>query len=385
MRPRDLPFILRSLLAVWLLSAWLLAGLAGTAVAADPYRVELIPVDATAENAVAARAAAIERGERAGLAVVLRRLAAPGQEASLPDPAGVNIDRVVRSYDVAEEQVASTRYLAKINVSYNPAEIRRLLAGSGVAYVQRTPAPVLVLPALRSDSGWSLWGENAWRSAWYARPVGGAGLFDVTLPLGDGDDISGFTPVQLEAGDSAALASLAQRYEAGAAYVVAAFVPSGEAAEGTPVRIEIFGPQLGQPLVSEVVPAGPGADEAASLAPVVAAAAAGLESAWKQVNLGTGGRVSKLAVEVPLADLRGWVHIRNELETLPLVRSVRIDSLERTRASLSIDYLGELAQLEGAVARLGMALTQENDRWRLLPAGGPAAVEEPSPAAVPLR
>jgi hypothetical protein len=201
--------------------------------------------------------------------------------------------------------------------------------------------------------------------------------------LGDVDDITGFPPRALDDADAAALADLAQRYEASAAYVVTAFIPSGDAVEGTPVRVEVLGPELGQPLGSEVVSGGSGTTAAESLAPAVDAAVAELEAAWKTQNLAPAGRASKLLVEVPLADLRGWVQIRRELETLPLVRSLRIDSLDRTQASLTIDYMGELQQLESAVARLGLMLEQENDRWRLLPAGGRVGGDVPAPAAMP--
>jgi hypothetical protein len=372
-------------LLCWLLAALVPAPSGGAEAASDPFRVELIQVDATAENAVAARAAAIERGQREGLGIVLSRLTAPGDAASLPDPGSVDLDRVVRSYDIADEQVSSIRYLARINVTYNPAEVRRLLTGSGVAFVQRPPPPILVVPVLRTASGPSLWGyDDPWRAAWVARSAaGGGGLLDLVLPLGDVEDIATFPPQALESGDTAALADLAQRYEASAAYVVSASVPSGEAVEGAPVRVDVLGPALGQPLASEVVPAGPGAAPAESLAPVVEAAVKQLEAAWKTQNLGGGGRVSRLLVEVPLADLRGWVQIRRDLETLPLVRSLRIDSLDRAQASVRIDYLGELQQFESAIARLGMMLTQENGQWRLLPAGGRFGGEVPAPAAVP--
>ena len=381
MRPSAAP-----LFATWLLSAVLLLLPALSAEAApDLYRADLIAVDATAADAVAARAAAIEQGQRRGLATVFQRLTAPGDAAALPDPAKVNLDRVVRSYDVTDEQVASNRYLAKINVSYNPAEIRRLLAGSGIAYVQRPPAPILVIPALRTAAGWSLWDEdNAWRAAWLARSnASTGGLLEPIMPLGDVDDITGFPPRALDDGDVAALAALAQRYEAPAAYVVTAFVPSGDPVEGTPVRIEVLGPELGQPLQAQIVNAGAGLTPAESLAPVVEASAIALEAAWKAVNLASPGQASRLLVEVPLADLRGWVQIRRELETLPLVRSLRIDSLDRTQASLTIDYMGGLQQFESAVARLGFMLAQENDKWRLLPAGGQVEEMAPLPAVMP--
>lgn len=381
MRPTVFPTLLWGLLAVAL--AFMAPG--NAAAASDPYRVEMIAVDASAENAVAARAAAIEQGQREGLGVVLSRLTAPGAASSLPDPATVDLDRAVRSYDVADEQVASNRYVAKINVNYNPAEIRRLLGGRGIAFVQRPPPPVLVVPALDTASGVSLWGDDdPWRAAWLARSDEGSGhLLDLVLPLGDVEDLAAFPPQALIDGDAAALAALAARYEASAAYVAKAYVPSGEVTDGTPVRIDVFGPGLGQPLASEVVQAGPGAGAAESLAPVVTAAVAELEAAWKTQNLGASGRSSKLSMDVPLADLRGWVQIRRELETLPLVRSLRIDSLDRAQASLTIDYLGELQQFESAVAGLGMTLEQENDRWRLLPVGGRVGTEAPAPAATP--
>lgn len=380
MRPSPRPIPLSWMLAAVL--AW--AGTGMAAAAGDPYRVELIPVDATAANAVAARAEAIERGQREGLTIVMERLTAQPDGAGLPDPAGIDLDRVVRSYDVAEEQVASNRYVAKINVTYNPAEVRRILAGTGLAFIQKPPQPVLVVPATRSASGRvSLWSDDdPWRAAWLGRSSM-AGLLDVVLPLGDVEDIATFPPQALESGDTAALAALAQRYEASAAYVAAALIPSAGIADGAPVRVDVLGPGLGEPLQSEIVPAGPGVTEAESLVPVVAAAVNELEAAWKTQNLAASGRVSKLSVEVPLADLRGWVQIRRELETLPLVRSLRIDSLDRAQANVTIDYSGELQQFESAVARLGLMLAQENGQWRLLPAGGRVGNEAPAPAAMP--
>jgi hypothetical protein len=62
---------------------------------------------------------------------------------------------------------------------------------------------------------------------------------------------------------------------------------------------------------------------------------------------------------------------------LPVLRRLRIDSLERERASLTIDYMGEPRDLEAALMRVGLALAQENDRWRLLPAGGRGVVRVP--------
>src|SRR5918911_4160157 len=154
-----------------LLGALLLAGIGlaspGPAAAAvDIFRVAGIPVDATAANAVAAREQAIASGEREGLRQLLRRLTLPEDEARLPRTEGLKTDDYVQSYEIAQEKLGPTRYIATLNVSYVPEQVRALLSGANVPFLDRAPAPVLILPVLETDRGPDIWGDsNPWRAA----------------------------------------------------------------------------------------------------------------------------------------------------------------------------------------------------------------------------
>jgi hypothetical protein len=368
--------LLLAALALWLAATVPLA-------AADLYRAELVPVDATAADAVTARAQAIEEGQREGLRQVLLRLTRPEDAGRVPDLGGVDLDRVVRSFEVAEEQVAATRYVARLNINYDPAAIEQLLDRAGLPFVQRSPDPVLIVPAMRRGGEWSLWDYgNPWWEAWNRRGSGG-GLLEIALPLGDGEDVATLPPAALAERNLTGLGSLGHRYGAAAAFAAAVELPEGELVPGATLRVELLGPAVESGSASLSAVAGDGTEPVDMLAPVVEATVAALERSWKRDNMVRSGTARTLAVEVPLADLSAWVQIRRDLEALPPVRRVRIDSLERARANLTIDYLGDPRDLENALVRVGLALSQENDRWRLLPAGGRGVMEVPYEAPPP--
>jgi hypothetical protein len=360
--------------------------------ARDLYRVRGVVADATAADAVAARAMAIEQGERQGLEQLLQRLTRPADRSSLPKVATLPLGRYVRSFEISNEQVAPTRYAATLNVTYNPAQVQSLLAGAGVAAVTRPSPTILLLPAVRRGGRLDLWSDdNPWRAAWAQPPLEDSAL-DLVLPLGDLEDVASLRAEDVEADDAAAVAPIAQRY--GAREVVVAIldglVPGAtEPPASMTIELRHLDPQpeavatapaeAPAPDIQTFEPA-PGSTMEGALGAAALRVVADLDATWKQQVLVQSGPTESLVVEVPLADLAGWVHIRRGLESLSVVRHVRVDALERAKAEVTIEYVGELQQLENAVAGIGLYLAQESDAWRLLPAGDPLDRATPSPA-----
>ena len=354
---------------------------AGTpASAADIFDVSAIPVDATADNAVAARKIAIDQGERAGLARLLERLTAPAARDRLPSIANLAIDDFVRSYQVASEKVGPTRYIAALNVTYQPARVQSLLDGTGLPYVNRRSEPILLIPALRSEGRTDLWSpDDPWRQAW-GGPLPPTFL-DLRLPLGDLGDIQALPVAAVESGDPSPFEALAARY--GTSETVVAFAsmqPATDPLHPAPITLELrradaWARPFGQ---TTLVPA---ADETAQalMQRAVMQSIIAVEDDWKAANLTPTGDLSALAVAVPLVDLASWVQIRSRLARTPGVHDVAIDMLSRDRASVTINYAGTLANLQRALDRAGLALAQENDEWLLRQAGDRA---EP-PGALP--
>jgi hypothetical protein len=373
------------------LAGWaLLLVASSTGWAADTYRVQGVPADATAESGVAARATAIERAEREGLVRLLRRLTSPTDHGRLPSVAGVPIDRYVNSFEIAEEKIGPTRYVATLNVSYVAAEVQDLLRGSGLPYVTRRSDPILVVPVEETATGPVAWDEaSPWRAAWF-QALDQATVTTLALPLADLADMAAAPAPAVAAGDKAALEALARRYGAESVVVTAARLERA-ADTGRLERVRVTAHDAAAwkpPLVDEVVEAAPATDkedEAQLLARAAGLVVAAIEDDWKRRTLSRDLGAATVVAAVPLADLAGWVQIRSDLSSLPEVQSLTVESVSRTGARVAIGYDGDLAQLSSALGRVGLALAEENDGWHLRPAVGPAALPAPSPVLPPTR
>jgi len=347
--------------------------LAVTVRAQDWWTESGIAVDVTAENAVAARRKGIEEGQREGLRRLLERLVPPEERARLPSVQSLPIDRYVRSYEIAEEKVAPNRWLATLNVAFDPEAVGALLRGRGLAVVEpKSPPAILVVPAERRAGELVLWArEEPWWQAW-ERVAAGERALRLVLPLGDLADLSTLPPRAVEAGDRAALDRLAARYGADDAVVVI-LEPDPSAADPAAARVVARFLAGSGVLRGDPAPLGPAAGAGDPHELTARAAVARLVETWRRNGLVRSDRLVELPLTVPLADLAGWVQIRRELETLPEIREVRIVAIARDRAELVLRHLGDLDRLREGLGRRGLVLAEEGGGWRLRAAGVPPA------------
>lgn len=352
--------------------------------AADIYRIDGIPVDATGDSGVAARSAAIAAGQREGLVRLMRRLTSPTDHGRLPDVSALPIERYVNSFEIAEERVGPNQYLGVINVSYVADATRGLLSSAGIPFVTRRSDPILVVPLSMVAGQPAAWDETSpWRAAWLEN-VDTATVINLALPLGDLADMAAASPAGLAAGDAPMLETLATRY--GALTSIVAIASASDASLAGAVAIELRrSDDWAVPIFRREVEIPAGSDPVAALKPVVAEAIVAVEDDWKQRTAEQAAAVSTVAATVPLAGLASWVQIKRELTALPEVRWVAVGSFTQTRARVTIGHLGDLERLKAAVGRAGLELIEETDGWQLRPAGalGEPSVFTPDTAVTP--
>jgi hypothetical protein len=347
--------------------------------APDVFTVSGIEVDATSSDAVTARTEAIREGQQAGLDRLLRRLVPAGDYGRLPPASSLPIDDYVQSFEIANEELSSTRYIAQLTVAYDPGEVRGLLRRGGFAASETASVPVVVLPLYETEQGARLWqDDNPWWQAW-ADHMDPEQLLRLVLPLGDLEDIATVSVAQ--AGDPVALGNLAARYGADSTLLVTAAAIGGASPEDVrAVRLDArrIGEieQQGQPLTLAVGPDQP-LDQV--LGQAVEQIQAGLDEQWKSANLLRFDQGGTMLAGVPIARLADWVAVKRGLERLPEVSEITITSFARNQVGLEIRYVGDQFRLEQALARLGLALTREGESWLLLPTGGnPSQGGQPS-------
>ncbi|HZD25682.1 MAG TPA: DUF2066 domain-containing protein [Alphaproteobacteria bacterium] len=327
-----------------------------------------VPVDETADSAVAARSQALRVGQQTALQQVLRRMTLRQDWGRLPSPDSVEPNQVVASLEIANEKASQVRYLADLTVRFKPDAVRTLLRARQIPFTETLARPVLVLPVLERGGVLLLFEEeNTWRQAWNQAVEQHHGLLPLQLPLGDLEDITALGPQAALSGDEKRLQDIAGRYGADSTVVVhAAMVPalSPDAPAGLDVDRSWYGGPAGQTTV-ESYKAKPGESELDLQRRAAEAVARELEESWKRETLVTYGEVASLSATVPLGSLDDWLGIRKKLDATGLIRSYDLVALSRRDAQVVLHYQGDAQRLSVLLAQQDLELRQQDGYWRL--------------------
>ncbi len=352
-----------------ILTVLLMGEISAVAQSSSLYTVSDVPVDVTAENAVSAREQAHLEGQRTGLSRLLRRLVPAGNRDDLPDIRQLPVERYVQNFQIADERLSNTRYLARMTIAFDPERVRELLQGERLPFSEEVSAPLVVIPLYDDPRGAQLWPENnPWWAAWAEELDSESGL-RLVMPLGDLEDVSSVSVEQARSGDVIALRRLAGRYGAKDAVVMTA-TPLTEPSANEPVKIRLAArrigaaDEIGQSFTLEGAPGEP-LDNV--LKNAVVRLQNNFDEQWKSshlLRLDTGGL---MFVEVPITSLGDWVKINRDLENLAEVSQIEIASFAQQKVQIQIYYVGDEQGFEQALGRLGLSLSREGEQWLLQP------------------
>ncbi len=338
----------------------------------DPlFAVAGVAVDATAKAAATARELAIAAGQRQAYGTLLRRLTLARDYRRHPALGAAEIPALIQSFEVENERISSTRYLAKLTIQFKKKAIRDLLRRAAIPFTETVSRPVLVVPVLETGGAQLLWEEeNPWLIAW-AEQEDRDRLVPLLAPLGDLQDHASITAEQAAAGDEARLAALAARY--GAAEVLVAVARLGRDLARHEIKLDINLSRYGGVAAWHAV------DSVASPAVVdietvlmlaVQRIADRLEEDWKHQTLLRFDDETALSATVMIDGLPDWLTVRRLLDQTAEVRLVEIGSLTSRDAQVILHFLGDPGRLAVALAQRELELTEVDGYWTLRLADG---------------
>ena len=248
------------------------------AIGEDVFVVPRVTVQAEADSATRAKAAAQAQGRRRAMDILLRRLTVEEDWAYLPqlalrEPAAVNnesepgaaaldgiapeetattdlsgqrgiivlddlaLEELESGFEVYNEKSSSRTYRAFITYRFKPAAVRKLLKDAGIPYSEAQTRTALVIPVLQTGSGLYLWEENnPWMAAWKVRPYNNE-LTPMSAPLGDLEDAASISARQALALNQEALQIMADRYSVSQVIVAHAFLQQRNGEDVLRVRL----------------------------------------------------------------------------------------------------------------------------------------------------
>ena len=348
----------------------LLASLAGAAVVAGAaigpaaavdsvYTVGNYPVDAQADNAVAAKKKALADGQEAAFRSLLKRVVPVTSYDRLQRLKHLRSSSFFEGVSVRSERNSSTRYIASLDFAFRPESVRAVLNQEGIPFVEEQARAIIIVPIVRSPEGVIDHGAAArawadiWKSLDLANTLAPAEL-EALKPQLHADTVN-----MLVSGQGSGDRILASEY--GKPYVVAAIAEPDAAAQR--LNVTLAGMDAVGPLYLKRSYRVSDNDTGYAMEFAAVVAQGVLEGRWKaRKTAGSSAAHGPLvAIRASYDSLAQWRQMREELLALPGLGDLRIEAETARGASLSLRFPGGPSALAAALYSRGLTLQSGAD------------------------
>ncbi len=334
----------------------------GTTAQADIYLIKGIKVDAKSKTASEAKIKAMKQGQVTAFGKLIKRLSNSPQAQTLLKLPASEIGRLVRGISVAEEKTGPKRYIAELDIAFQPAAVRSLMTQFSIPFSDQQADPVLILPVYIENGRAILWDDpNPIKAAW--RNIDpDAYLVPIVLPNGGIEDIQAISADEALEGNAEKLAAIKARYK-----VKQVLVSVGEFNKNqTRLQFRLTGPSPVGDIELDDTFRGTSenvvevAQKAATDYMVI------MEARWKNTAR-TGPELSgeRFLVTVPFSSFREWKSIRERIVGTEGVLRLDIRALSQRGAVVYLTFSGEVFELEERMSQQGLFMRDMGDGWVL--------------------
>lgn len=320
------------------------------------FTIRAVKVDETAARASEARRVALAKVEIEAYEKLLSKITQPDGRARLPDLDAASIQSMISGIEVVDEQSSSRRYLATLDVRFEPGLVSAFLAEYSVPHVLGTGRGILIFHAHQRGLEQYLWQpSDAVMDArgqvdWLNR------IRRYVFPRGEMAERAAITFGDVSALRSYDTSGIVQRYDVRAALLIS----SEWNGVGPNRHLAYRFLSTDEELQGDGVIAGHD-NETAALAAMYVDVQDRIDSAWRSqllVDTGTGGELTAL---VTTTDLSMLAVVRDRLIDVSLVNNVRTLEIGLPFSKIRFDYTGREDQLILALRYAGLNLSMYGD------------------------
>jgi hypothetical protein len=330
----------------------------------QPFTVANYPVEARADNAVAAKERALLEGQQAALRSLLKRLVPVSAYPSVRHMPALRAADLVDAVRVRSERNSSTEYIASLDFSFQPKAIRDLLRREGIAFVDDQAPTLTVIPLWRTAAAAPAQNDANWTKVWK-----GLDLEHALTPVKLATLLASVKPeavASLASGDGSALRVFSSGY--GSELVLLALAEPDAASKR--LRVSLSGRDAVGAFTLQSTyrldPSDPG--YASELAAVVSLGI--LEGRWKAIRAQGGEAApasgdSNLLIAVEFRGMSEWQDISRKLAATPGVEELEVAGLSARGARVTLRYADGALRLAEALANQGLTLRSAGGSWTL--------------------
>ncbi|MFC3050984.1 DUF2066 domain-containing protein [Kordiimonas pumila] len=318
------------------------------------FTIRGIHVDVTANKASAARDEALQEAETKAYDTLLKKITQPEGRAKLPDLTIAEKQALVSGIEVREEQSSSRRYIATLDVRFEPTVFSSFLAKYNVPHVVGTGNGVLVMHSHKSGLEEYLWEPNdAMKAArgtvdWHNRIrnyVFSKGLIKERLMVTYGEVSKGFL-------DSAL--TLALDYGVQSALLIDSEWKPVAGGGGTLIYTYNSSESMQQHEAMQTIQSEIGEEDA--IARMYDSVLDSNDTLWRKQLLVDTNNQGIMETYVTTSDLQAIAKIEKCLSQVTLITDVRVLSISVPLSKFSFSYTGNDDQLALALQYAGLVL-----------------------------
>ncbi|HEY2070072.1 MAG TPA: DUF2066 domain-containing protein [Rhizomicrobium sp.] len=359
MRAGVLSTVTAFLLGLFALGVFALTG--AHAGPSDPFTVTGIQVDASAASSVEAQNIAINSGRQRAWQTLIHRLVKQEDLAKVPALDDQAIERLFASYLPQNVRKSTTRYSASMTYIFSPDAVRRVLRLQGVAYVDASAHPILIIPmAPRYDA------HGPWTSVFLNARFSHAAV-PLNLPIPDGGTIASLGGLTFDTATWQQVQSVANRVQANEAMLLLLVNDKGKMV----VKLRHLG--IGAPWTIPDIALTDPPGSPKLYADAADQAAGAVINAWKAHAAIDFGKRFKLTAAIHVETLGDWAALQQKLATIPTVTDVTVTAMDIGQARIAITYVGNAEQLKDNLSQAGYDLENSDNGWSIAPLPPPAS------------
>lgn len=297
------------------------------ALAADPFTVAKVPVDARASSAIAAQTQAVQSGYITAARVLLNRVTLESERAErgLPPLTVSTVGPLIRGQTIDNERRSNTRYIGDISISFNPSAVQNLLRDANLTMVTSQARERLAIPVGVSRNSALATDLMSGRYEHALTPIKSLSAADITGLYG-------------EEPTSSQIQTLATRY--GVDQVLILRQSAGGQITATDLSIDT------------------GTSRRLSANGGMAGLVARMETDWKETSAVTSENAQSSTVSVLFGSMEEWQRLQGAINNSAQVRDARLDALSKDGALMTISY-GSLDRLAAEMAQKGVRVLND--------------------------
>ncbi len=332
------------------------------------YTMANYPVEARANDAVAAKEQALADGQKAAFRSLLKRLVPVTAYKSMERLKGVDPAELVDGVAVRSERNSSTEYIASLDFQFQAEAVRNVLRREGVPYIEMQAPLVVVVPVIRDTAAAGTATEFRAANTGWAETWNGLDLSNSVTPIRVEPLKAETQPDalrQLMAGDATAVRALAPAYRADRLILAIAEIDHSDKR----INVTIAGDDAVGPFVWTRAYRISDGDTAYSLELAAVVSLGVIEGRWKALNEGGQpaaagtGSVSDVQLQVVFATPDEWSDLRGKILDTYGIDDVRVGDVSSNAAQMSLKFPGGGAALASALSSHGVFLQNAGTYW----------------------